>query len=154
MWKKWNKERNWQFQKKKKQKTKMGWTVSARARITEFADPSDEREERVKDGSTHGNRLAQNMTVILAVLTSLVEKLVLWEVGNNLGFRHMKFEDSTRIARTRSKHQALCQAFAIKYPFNAYNYSCTRSYYYYLPVYWEKNEEVEKLNELLIIPLI
>lgn len=42
---------------KKKTKNKMGWTVSARARITEFADPSDEREERVKDGSTHGRRL-------------------------------------------------------------------------------------------------
>lgn len=132
----------------------MGWKISARAWITEFADPSDEREERVKDGSTHGNRLAQNITVILAVLTNLGEKLILWEVGNNLSFRHVKFEDSTRIARTHSKHQALCQAFAIKYPFNAYNYSCTRSYYYYLPVYWEKNEEVEKLNELLIIPLI
>ena len=47
------------------------------SRITEFSDPSDEREERVKDGSTHGNRLAQNMTVILAVLTNLGEKLVL-----------------------------------------------------------------------------
>lgn len=55
----------------------MGWTISARARITEVSDPSDEREERVKDGSTHGNRLAQNMTVILAVLTNLGEKLVL-----------------------------------------------------------------------------
>ena len=42
----------------------MGWTISARARITEVSDPSDEREERVKDGSTHGHRLAQNMTVI------------------------------------------------------------------------------------------
>ena len=138
---------------KENKQTNMDWKISAKAWITEYADPSDERDERVKDGSTHTNRLAQNMTVILVVLTNLGE-LVLWEVGNNLGFRHVKFEESTRIARPHSKHQALCQAFAIKYPFNAYNYSCTRSYYYYLPVYWDKNEEVEKLSELLIIPLI
>ena len=41
-------------------------------------------------------------------------------MGNNLGFRHVRFKQSTRIPRTHSVHQALYQAIAIKYPFRGF----------------------------------
>lgn len=150
MWKKWNKERNWQFPKEK-QKQKMGWTVT-KSQNNRICWPI-----RWKRGKSQG------------WFNQETGWLRIWQAHSLNKFRRkagfvrskaiIMFQQTWNlriqpgIARTSFlKHQALCQAFAIKYPFNAYNYSCTRSYY--SQFIGRKNEEVEKLNELLIIPLI